>query len=159
MNQEKVGKFIAELRKSKNLTQEELAEQLGITKNAISKWERGICLMDMSLLKPLSNILEVEVIDIISGEIINKEDKEEKYEKLIIKLFGNMNLNKRKIRFQFYLFEIIILLLTITIVSLSNNEIITILTITLMVVANTFNLVFYILSKDVNYLINNVKNK
>ena len=54
MNQEKIGKFIQELRKEKGLTQDELAEKLGITKNAVSKWERGISLMDLSLLKPLS---------------------------------------------------------------------------------------------------------
>ena len=41
MDQEKIGKFIAELRKQKKLTQEQLAEKLGITKNAVSKWERG----------------------------------------------------------------------------------------------------------------------
>lgn len=158
MNQEKIGKFIADIRKEKNLTQEELAEQLGITKNAISKWERGLCLMNISLLKPLSKILEVEVIDILSGEIINPGEKEKKYETLLLKLFGNRNLNKRKIKFQYYLFEIIIFLLTITIATLSNKEIITILAIILMVVANTFNLVFYILIKDVNYLMN-VKNK
>lgn len=159
MNQEKIGKFIAEVRKEKNLTQEELAEQLGITKNAISKWERGLSLMDISLLKPLSKILGVEVIEILSGEFINPKEKEKKYETLLLKLFGNRNLNKRKIKFQYYLFEIIIFLLTITIAILSNKEIITILAIILMVVANTFNLVFYILIKDVNYLMNNVKNK
>ena len=73
MNQEKIGKFIAKQRKLKNLTQEELAEKLGITKNAVSKWERGLCLMDMSLLKPLSEILEVNVNEILAGEKIAKK--------------------------------------------------------------------------------------
>ena len=58
MNQVRIGKFIAEARKKQNLTQEKLAESLGITKNAVSKWERGLCLMDMSLLRPLSEILK-----------------------------------------------------------------------------------------------------
>ena len=70
MNQEKIGKFIAESRKEKKLTQEELAEKLGITKNAVSKWERGLCLMDMSLLKPLSDILDVSINEILAGEKI-----------------------------------------------------------------------------------------
>ena len=65
MNQEKIGKFIANIRKEKKLTQEELAEKLGITKNAVSKWERGLCLMDMSLLKPLSEILDVSINELI----------------------------------------------------------------------------------------------
>lgn len=159
MNQESIGSFIANKRKEKNLTQEVLAEKLGVSTNAVSKWERGICLMDMSLLKPLSEILNVEVIDILSGEIVNIEDKEKKYETLILKLFGNMNLGIRKIKIQYYVFEILILFLTIMIVVLSNKEIIIVLAIILMVIANTFNLVFYILIKDVNYLLNNLKNK
>ena len=61
MNQKKIGEFIAKKRKQKKLTQEVLAEKLNVSKNAVSKWERGICLMDMSLLKPLSEILEVSI--------------------------------------------------------------------------------------------------
>lgn len=56
-----IGKFIANIRKEKKLTQEQIAEKLGLSVNTASKWERGICLMDMSLLKPLSNILDVSI--------------------------------------------------------------------------------------------------
>lgn len=157
MNQEHIGSFIAIKRKENNLTQGELAEKLGVSINAVSKWERGLCLMDMSLLKPLSKILNVDVIDILSGEMIKVEDKEKKYESLILKLFGNMNINKRKIKIQYYLFEVLIVLLTLGIFKLSNKEIINILAIILMVVANTFNLAFYVLIKDVNNLLNNIK--
>ena len=76
MNQEKIGKFIAELRKEKNLTQAELAEKLNITKNAVSKWERGLSLMDISLLKPLSEILGVSVSELLNGERIEKIDND-----------------------------------------------------------------------------------
>ncbi len=96
MNQEKIGKFIAKQRKIKNLTQEELAEKLGITKNAVSKWERGLCLMDMSLLKPLSNILEISINDILAGEMIEKKDIEKKSEENIIKLTELVNLKSMK---------------------------------------------------------------
>lgn len=157
MNQEKIGKFIAEMRKEKKLTQEELASQLNITKNAVSKWERGISLMDMSLLRPLSTALGVEVIDILSGEIVDKNNKDEQFEKMILDIFNNINLNKKKIKRQYYLFEIIILILTISILTLSHSEIINILVIILMVVANTFNLSFYVLSKDVVLLLGKVK--
>ena len=51
MNQEKIGKFISKCRKDKNLTQEALAEKLGISINAVSKWERGISFPDVSLFK------------------------------------------------------------------------------------------------------------
>jgi len=86
MNQEKIGKFISGIRKDKKLTQEQLADKLGVSTNAVSKWERGLCLMDMSLLKPLSEILGVSVNEILSGEKIADEDIEKKSEENIIKL-------------------------------------------------------------------------
>ena len=96
MDQVQIGKFIAEQRKLKGLTQEKLAEMLGITKNAVSKWERGLCLMDMSLLKPLSEILGVSVNDILAGEIIDNKDIEKKSEENIIKLTELANLKSMK---------------------------------------------------------------
>ena len=96
MNQEMIGKFIAKQRKLKELTQEDLAEKLGVTKNAVSKWERGLCLMDMSLLKPLSSILGVTVNDILAGEIIEEKDLEKKSEENIIKLTEIINLKTIK---------------------------------------------------------------
>ena len=86
MDKGKIGQFIAICRKDKKLTQEQLAEKLNISKNAVSKWERGICLMDMSFLKPLSEILEVSVNDILSGEKIPEEKIKEKSEENLIKL-------------------------------------------------------------------------
>ena len=68
MNQEKIGAFISQRRKQKNLTQEQLGEKLNVSKNAVSKWERGICLMDISLLEPLSNILDVSIAELLNGE-------------------------------------------------------------------------------------------
>ena len=86
MDKVKIGQFIANCRKDKKLTQEQLAEKLNISKNAVSKWERGICLMDMSLLKPLSEILDVSVNDILSGEKIPDDKIKEKSEENLIKL-------------------------------------------------------------------------
>ncbi len=96
MNQERIGKFIAKQRKLKELTQEELAEKLGITKNAVSKWERGLCLMDMSLLKPLSEILGVSINEILAGEKIEEKDIPKKSEENIIKLTELVNLKSMK---------------------------------------------------------------
>ncbi len=96
MNQEQIGKFIAQQRKEKNLTQEELAEKLGITKNAVSKWERGLCLMDMSLLKPLSILLGVSINELLAGEKIEEKDIEKKSEENIIKLTELVNLKSMK---------------------------------------------------------------
>lgn len=86
MNQERIGKFIAEQRKVKSLTQEQLAEKLGISKNAVSKWERGICLMDMSLLNPLSKILDVSINELLAGEKLSEEEIIRKSEENIVNM-------------------------------------------------------------------------
>lgn len=86
MNQEKIGRFIAECRKRKNLTQEQLADRLGITDRAISKWERGLNLPDASLMLELCNILDITVNELLAGEIIKKENYMEKAEDNLIKL-------------------------------------------------------------------------
>lgn len=85
MNQKKIGEFIAKKRKQKKLTQEVLAEKLNVSKNAVSKWERGICLMDMSLLKPLSEILEVSINELLNGVELDEKQYIEKFEKTIAK--------------------------------------------------------------------------
>lgn len=106
MNQEKIGKFISYKRKQKNLTQEKLAEQLGVSINAVSKWERGICLMDMSLLRPLSNILDVSINEILSGEDIKKEDFKKKADENIInitELYDLKSIKKGTVAFTFIL--------------------------------------------------------
>lgn len=82
MNQEKIGKFISKKRKEKKLTQEQVAEKLGVSINAVSKWERGICLMDMSLLRPLSSLLDVSVNEILLGEQIKDEDFKDKADEI-----------------------------------------------------------------------------
>lgn len=80
MDQVKMGKFIATKRHEANLTQKQLAEKLGVTDRAVSKWERGVCFMDISLLKPISELLGVNIVDLLSGEMVPKEKREEKYE-------------------------------------------------------------------------------
>ena len=100
MNQEKIGKFIATLRKEKNLTQEELANKLSITKNAVSKWERGISLMDMSLLKPLCEILDISITELLNGERIVNENLKDKTDDLIKGTidYTNKKIKKNKIK-------------------------------------------------------------
>lgn len=68
MDNIKIGQFIKTCRKEMQLTQEQLAEKLNVSKNAVSKWERGICLMDVSLLKPLSQIFGITVTELLNGE-------------------------------------------------------------------------------------------
>ncbi|MGF7144829.1 transcriptional regulator with XRE-family HTH domain [Anaerotaenia torta] len=73
MDQVKIGKFIAQKRKEKNITQEQLAEHLGITNKAVSKWECGRGLPDAALMKPLSEILGITVSELLNGESLEEE--------------------------------------------------------------------------------------
>ena len=84
MNQIKIGKFIAECRKKNNLTQMQLAEKLNITNRAISKWENGKAMPDSSIMIDLCNELKISVNELLSGEMINMENKNEKQEKLLL---------------------------------------------------------------------------
>lgn len=84
MNQEVIGKFIADCRKKKKFTQSELAEKLGITDRAISNWENGKNMPDLSLFKPLCEILDITINELLSGERLSKENYQEKLEENIV---------------------------------------------------------------------------
>lgn len=73
MNQEKIGKFIQNCRKEKNLTQRELAEKLGVSNRAVSKWESGVSMPDLSLFQPLCKELDITINELFDGE--RKEEK------------------------------------------------------------------------------------
>lgn len=85
MDQVKIGKFISKCRKSKNITQSELAEALGITNRAVSKWENGVCMPDAGTIPELCSILDITISDLFSGEV-NMEVKTNESEKVILEL-------------------------------------------------------------------------
>ena len=84
MNQIKIGRFIAECRKKANLTQMQLAEKLGITDKAISKWERGVAMPDTSIMLNLCDILGISVNELLNGEKIYMENSNQKNEQLLL---------------------------------------------------------------------------
>ena len=86
MDQIKIGKFIAEHRKKQGLTQMQLAEKLGITDKAVSKWERGIAMPDSSIMLELCAILSVTVNDLLSGEVVTMENYDKKMEEKLLEL-------------------------------------------------------------------------
>ena len=86
MNLIKIGRFIADCRKEKKITQEQLAEKLYITDRAVSKWERGLSLPDADKMLELCNILGISVNELLNGEKIMKEDYKKKTEELLIEL-------------------------------------------------------------------------
>ena len=95
MDNIKTGRFIAQKRKEKKLTQKMLAQKIGVTDKAISKWERGLSYPDISLLIPLSEELGVSITEILNGDSIDKLEVElsddivvssvRRYEKLLSK--------------------------------------------------------------------------
>ena len=97
MNLVKIGKFIATCRKSKKLTQEQLAEMLCITDRAVSKWERGLSLPDASIMLELCDILDINVNELLNGENIDMKDYKEKNEKLLLELAKQEELKNKKL--------------------------------------------------------------
>ena len=85
MDQLKIGKFISKCRKDINLTQAQLAEKLNITDRAVSKWENGRSLPDASIMLDLCNILNISVNELLIGEKIdmNEKENEEKLKELL----------------------------------------------------------------------------
>ena len=110
MDQQKIGAFIAGRRKELNLTQKELADKLGITDRAVSKWENGRSMPDLSLLQPLSRILKVGVNDLLSGEIISENEYRKKSETNIISLV-DLNILKSFMYGYFWFYVLAMLLL------------------------------------------------
>lgn len=91
MDQVKIGKFIASMRKERKLTQEQLAEKLGVTDKSISRWENGKTMPDISLFKPLCNELGITINDLLSGEKIGKANYQERFEENIINTIDYTN--------------------------------------------------------------------
>ena len=84
MDQQKIGRFIAECRKKNNLTQMQLAEKLNITDRAVSKWETGKAMPDSSIMLDLCDVLKITVNELLSGEKINMENSNQKNEQLLL---------------------------------------------------------------------------
>jgi transcriptional regulator with XRE-family HTH domain/DNA-directed RNA polymerase subunit RPC12/RpoP len=86
MDQLKIGRFIALKRKEQGLTQLQLAERLGITDRAVSKWETGKSLPDASLMLEVCKLLKITVNDLLSGEVVSMNDYNEKLEQNLLEM-------------------------------------------------------------------------
>lgn len=84
MDQQQIGQFIQEQRKAHSMTQQELAEKLGITNKAVSKWELGRSMPDVSLFEPLCRELEISIPELLSGHRIDAEDRQRATEKMLM---------------------------------------------------------------------------
>ena len=86
MDLRKIGKFIAKRRQEKGFTQESLAEELNISNRSISKWERGICLPNASIMHKLCDILKITINDLFSGEVVDMKDNEKRLEENLLEM-------------------------------------------------------------------------
>ena len=91
----KIGKYIAGKRKALGMTQKQLAEKLGMSDKSVSKWERGVCLPDVSVYKELCSILGISLNEFLAGEDIDQENMIQKSETNIIEVIRD-NINKQK---------------------------------------------------------------
>jgi len=115
MNQEKIGKFIAQKRKEKGLKQSDISIKLGVSDRSVSNWERGKNMPDLSLLEPLSKILDISINELLMGEDI-REDNNENYEQSVINTI-NYSKNKMDKLVKKISFSIVMLGLILTFVS------------------------------------------
>ena len=116
----KIGKFIAEKRKGKNLTQEVLAEKLYVTDRAVSKWERGLSMPDAGKMLDLCDILGINVNELLIGEEIDMKDYNKKTEELLIKLANQEEANNRRLLTDMWVLLITSFLFYIGIITLAS---------------------------------------
>ena len=140
MDLKKVGKFIADNRKKKGYTQEKLGELLGISSNALSKWERGINAPDISLLSLLSETLDVTVDEILLGEKIDKSIEKKYISDNILSGIKYYNEKTKNKYFKILLYSILVFIVSILLLFLFENY-------------NKFK-IYRIESKDKNYSVN-----
>lgn len=119
MNQDKTGKFIAKCRKDKGMTQEQLSEKMGVSINAVSKWERGLSFPDVSLYKKLCEELDINIEELINGE---KDNSEEAKEKAILSTINEKNRVKKYAKKKIILLIIVFALTIVTILYFSKNN-------------------------------------
>jgi transcriptional regulator with XRE-family HTH domain len=98
MDHIKVGQFIAECRKKKDLTQAQLAEKLNITDRAISKWENGKAMPDSALMLDLCDTLGITVNELLCGEVSDQEQRNEQLEELIFQMAKNEERYHKRLR-------------------------------------------------------------
>lgn len=103
MDTKKIGKFIAENRKANDMTQKALAEKLGVSDKTVSRWENGNYMPDLSMLQPLSEILDISLNELLSGERIEIADIVEKAEASIVSTLEYSEKKIKKSRTKTYL--------------------------------------------------------
>ena len=124
MDPKKTGIIISDARKKGKMTQKDLADKLYVSDKAVSKWERGLCFPDISVLIPLTEILNISLYDLLRGEKVNKKEVEETLKNTIN--YSNSEINRKKkkyITISLIIIFIIALISIMSVVFMSDNEI------------------------------------
>ena len=98
MDLPKIGRFIAERRKTLGLTQKQVAEKLGMSDKSVSKWERGVCLPDVSVYQELCDILGISINEFLAGEPISREELEKRSEDNLIQVTAEGKRRQKKLK-------------------------------------------------------------
>ena len=120
MNQEKIGKFIAACRKENGYTQASLAEKLGITDRAVSKWENGKSMPDASIMLELCGLLKINVNELLTGESIMQDDYKAVAEKQLVDLKSQ---EEKAVKKATYAFVVIVLLIILVLALVAGTDI------------------------------------
>lgn len=123
MDPMKTGIIISDARKKLKMTQKDLADKLYVSDKAVSKWERGLCFPDISVLIPLTEILNISLYDLLRGEKVNKKEVEETIKNTINYSNGEIKRNKKKyIIISSIVISIIVLISIISLIFISKNN-------------------------------------
>ena len=125
MDPKKTGIIISDARKKLKMTQKDLADKLYVTDKAVSKWERGLCFPDISVLIPLTEILNISLYDLLRGEKVNKKEVEETIKNTIN--YSNSEIKRKKKKYIIISSIVISIIVLVSIISLifvsKNNDI------------------------------------
>jgi len=122
MDQKKIGNYIAEKRKALGLTQIDLAGRLGMSNKSVSKWERGICLPDVSVYEDLCDTLGISINEFLAGEDIAPQDMTRKTDETIMTVAEDGNKRSRRFRRISVLLAVIALSVVLLFVWFLNKE-------------------------------------
>jgi len=116
VDQEKIGKFIASCRKEQGLTQAVLADKLGITDRAVSKWETGRSLPDASIMLELCDLLNINISELLSGERVAMENYRETSDALLLEMKKQEEKANKRLLHAESVFTILIMIASLTMI-------------------------------------------
>ena len=123
MDPMKTGRIISDARKKLKMTQKDLADKIYVSDKAVSKWERGLCFPDISVLIPLTEILNISLYDLLRGEKVNNKEVEETIKNTINYSNNEIKRNKKKhIIISSIVISIIVLISIISLIFINKNK-------------------------------------